>query len=88
MILTNYSGASYDLGSASGAVAVTPSDGADLARGTTKGLYIGGAGNVVVNLSNGDTVTLTAIQVGVIHPISVKRVWATGTTATGIVAVY
>lgn len=88
MILTNYNGVPYDISSASGAVAVTPSDGADLARGATKGLYIGGAGNVAIITSGGDTVTFNGLTIGNIHPISVKRVLATGTTATNIVAVY
>lgn len=88
MILTNGAGATYDVGSATGAVAVTTSDSTDLARGATKALYIGGAGNVAVITSGGDTITFTAITVGSFHPISVKRVLATGTTATNIVAVY
>lgn len=73
---------------ATGAVAVTPSDTVDLARGATKGIYLGGGGNVKVDLANGDSVTFTGLAGGVIHPISAKRVWATGTTATSILAVY
>lgn len=88
MILTTYTGSPYDISSGTGAVAVTPSDSTDLTRGATKGLYIGGAGNVAVITSGGDTVTFNAITIGNVHPISVKRVLATGTTATNIVAVY
>ena len=76
-------------------VAVTPSDTDDLVN-VSRGLYIGGAGNVKVDLFEQDasggtptrtTVTFTALAVGVIHPLRVSRVYSTLTTATGIVAV-
>ena len=70
------------------AVIVTPSDTADLAAGPTKGIYVGGAGNVVAILADGTTATFIALTVGVVHPISVKRVKATSTTATPILALY
>lgn len=71
-----------------GAVAVTPSDTVDLATGATKGIYVGGAGNLKADMANGTTATFNALAVGVLHNLSVKRVYATGTTATVIVAVY
>lgn len=70
------------------AVLVTPNDTVDLADGNTKGLYVGGTGNVAVTMADGNDITFNALSVGTIHPISVKRVKATGTTATNIVAVY
>lgn len=79
---TQYSDSMYP---ADNAVAITPNDGADLAT-TTRAFYIGGAGNVAVILARDSaSVTLTALAVGVVHPLRVKRVLATGTTATGIV---
>lgn len=70
-----------------GGVAVTPNDTTLLAP--TRGLYIGGAGNVTVDFADGTTdVLLTAAIVGTLYPISVIRVKATGTTATAIVAMY
>lgn len=66
---------------------VTPSDSADLAM-TTRGLYVGVAGNVKITLAGGSTVTLTDLASGVVHPLRVSRVWSTDTTATGIVAVW
>lgn len=70
-------------------VAVTPSDTVDLAAGIAKALWIGGAGNVRVIAEN-DTVaiTLTAAAAGQLIPLRVKRVLATGTTATSIVAFF
>lgn len=83
------------------AIAVTPSDTLDVtnaagdgARGYAKGLYIGVTGNVVViaagdntNSGAGTPVTFTAHPVGYI-PLQVRRVKATGTSATNIVALY
>lgn len=69
------------------AAAVTPSDTVDLTT-PTRGIYIGGAGNLKVDTLGGDTVTFNALAVGVIHWIQVKRVYSTGTTATAIVALY
>lgn len=72
----------------SNAATITPSDTLDLTT-PTRGLYIGGAGNVTLDLVDGGTnVLFTALQVGVIHPLRVKRVRLTGTSATGIVGVW
>lgn len=65
------------------AVAVTPSDATQL--GGVRGLYVGGAGDVAVEMQAGTTLTFAATAGGVL-PIKVKRVLATGTTATGIIA--
>ena len=64
---------------------VTPSDVNDLTW-ISRALYIGATGNMQVTTMGGETVTLTGMGVGW-HPLRVTRVWATGTTATGIVAV-
>lgn len=75
-------------GSAKKATAVTPNDTTNLSGGATKGLYLGASGNVVVTMADGTDATFTALASGVIHPISVLKVKATGTTATSILAVY
>lgn len=54
----------------------------------TRALFIGGAGNVKVDTVGGSTVTLNSISGGSIIPVSVTRVYSTGTTATNIVAFY
>ena len=66
--------------------AVTPADGTDLPGGTTRSLLIGAAGNIKVTTAGGETVTV-AVPAGY-NPFAVTRVWATGTTATGIVALW
>ena len=69
------------------AAAVTPSDSVNLI-GEVKSLYIGGAGNVRVLTSNGETVTFSNMQAGSYLLVQVRRVFATNTTATNIVALY
>ena len=66
--------------------AVTPNDGTDLPA-VAKALWIGGAGNVSIIAEN-DTapVTLNSVAAGTMITVRVKRVRATGTTATNIVA--
>lgn len=70
------------------AVVVVPNDASDLVTNPTKGLYLGTGGDVKVTLHGGNTVTFVGLSAGVIHPIAVKRVWATGTNASNILAVY
>lgn len=65
---------------------VTTSDTAVL--GGVRGLYIGGAGNVKVDCEGGGTVTFNGALAGSIIPVRAVRVYATGTTATNIVALY
>lgn len=69
------------------AVEVAPSDSTDLTR-TCRALYIGVAGSVVVNMPDGGTVTFAGLQAGTVLPVRVRRVRATGTTATSIVALF
>lgn len=63
---------------------ITPNDSADLAR-TTRALYVGQTGNVRVTTSAGDTLTLANMQGGVLYPIRIARILATGTTASDLV---
>jgi len=65
--------------------AVTPSDTTEL-RGAA--LYIGGAGNVALANSAGDTVTFTGVLAGSVLPVQFTKVLATGTTATNLVRLY
>lgn len=73
-------------GPASGAGVVTPADGTDLAT-FSRALWIGVAGNVAVTMLEGQTVTFVAVPIGWLD-VRAKRVLATGTTATSIVAVW
>lgn len=67
------------------AAAVVPSNTMDLPQVSL--LYVGVTGDVKVDTAFGATVTFTAHPVGYM-PVQVRRVYATGTTATNIVALY
>lgn len=62
---------------------ITPDDAADL-QNTTRAVIIGGGGDIALVLKNGDTITLPNLVAGVIYPLRVVRVLASGTTATDI----
>lgn len=69
------------------AAAVTRSDTVDIASGPTRALYIGASGTLRVNIG-GATVDFAAVTAGDIIPMVVTRVHLSGTSATGIVALY
>lgn len=72
-------------GSFHAAFAITPSDTVLFTR-PVHGIYVGGAGNVTVLMKSGDVALFTAPPVGSILPVCAKRVNATGTSATALVA--
>ena len=68
-------------------VVVTASDTDDIRAGrVSKGIFVGGAGNIAVLDGGGNAVTITGVVAGSILPIATKRVMSTNTTATNIVA--
>ena len=60
---------------------ITPSDTAPI---NFQSVYIGGAGTITIEKENGDTQVFT-VAAGFILPHTVKKVLATGTTATLLV---
>lgn len=87
-IVDHFSGFGSGLDSpATGILPIAPSDGADLAV-MPRVLMVATVGNVAVVMKDGSTGTLPALQPGVPYPVRVKRVLATGTTATGIVGLF
>jgi hypothetical protein len=84
---------SYQKLQANRAVAVTPSNTANISDSTEAAksgvvLYIGTGGDLKVLTSGGDEVTFINIQDGSFLPVQVLRVFTTGTTATNIVALW
>jgi len=65
---------------------ITPADGSDLPNGACFGINCQVAGNAAVIDYYGNSVTI-ALSVG-FNPYVVTRVKATGTTATGLTALY
>lgn len=68
------------------AKAVTTSNTANLSP-NARALYVGVAGDVKVDVPGSATaVTFVGVAAGTILPVQVQRVYATGTTATNIIA--
>ena len=66
---------------------VTPHNTTELTS-VSRALWVGTGGNVKVTMKGGAEVTFTGVPDGTLLPFRVKIVWSTGTTASGIVAVY
>ncbi len=66
-------------------VEVTPNDAVDLTN-PARAIYVGVTGDMKITPPTGSAYTLVAMAAGVVHPIQAIRIWATGTTATSIVA--
>lgn len=73
-------------------VEVTPADGADLPDGTCVAIWVTGtSGDVCGVMASGRTVTIPVVASegpDGIYPFRFKRIKSTGTTATGIEAIY
>lgn len=64
---------------------VTPDDITDLSV-ASRAVYVGDTGDLTVETVNGDVVTFVNIQGGGIYPLRVRRILATGTTASNLLA--
>jgi hypothetical protein len=62
---------------------VTPDDAADLPV-ASRGVNVAGSGSLRITTVGGDTGTIHVVA-GIVFPVRATRIWATGTTATGIV---
>ena len=54
----------------------------------TRGIYVGGAGDIKLTTKNNKTVTFVAVPVGVILPVRAKIIFSTDTTATYMIGLY
>jgi hypothetical protein len=69
-------------------LAVTPTDATALPGGICRGVFVGTGGNITGVTPSGATVVLTAVPANTVVPIDLSQIGATGTTATGILALY
>lgn len=69
------------------AAAVTPSNTTNLPV-SAKAIMVGANGTLKVDLTGVGTGVTIQVIAGYLYPINVKRVYATGTSATGIIALY
>jgi hypothetical protein len=63
-------------------VAITPND--STVFPATRGVYVGITGDLHVTLSSGVDAVFVGLAAGLVHPLSVIRVYATSTTADSI----
>lgn len=77
-----------DTVAAKAAVAITPNDSTNLPRVPCRSIYVGAGGDVKVDMVGGGTVTFTSVLAGTILPIQAVRVYATGSTASAMLALY
>ena len=69
--------------SAKAAFAIVPSDTVNFS-GPVRGIYVGGAGNIAMFMTDGTSALFVGVTAGSILPIECYRVNATGTTATAL----
>lgn len=69
------------------AVTITPNDAIDLAV-MPRAIYVGQSGDISVRFSGGQVVLFANAQAGSFLPVRAIGVNATGTTATGLVALW
>lgn len=74
--------------SAADAQVVAPNDGADLPDGPCIALYVGVGGNIRIITAMNTDVTFVGVGSSGLLPVRAKKVFATGTTATNIIALY
>ena len=77
----------YASGTYLDASAITPNDSQNLSK-PISGFCVTVAGDVRLITAAGNDVTITCSQAGIIYPIAATKIFATATTATGIVGVH
>lgn len=70
-----------------GALTVTKSDSTVFAA-ETRGVYVGGTGDVAVTMFDKTTVVFKSVPDGALLPIAVTQILSTNTTATNMLALF
>ena len=86
---SSYFGGSLDVSSpGTRAEPIVTSDTVDMSE-SPRSIYVGGAGDVKMNgLNGGSAVTFKNVPAGSLIPFRPNRIYATGTTATLMLAIY
>jgi hypothetical protein len=87
MVDRSFSSALISQAPSAGYFAITKSDTVDFGF-VVRGIYVGGAGDVVAVMEDNTRCTFVAVPAGVLLPILARRVHSTGTSATNMVGLY
>jgi hypothetical protein len=68
--------------SANKCAAVTPNDAVDDPKGVFRGIHCNASGNATVLFDGDDTSQTLTLVAGLLYPYRIRRVFATGLTAT------
>jgi hypothetical protein len=68
-----------------GAIAISYGGGDQIVTVAARAIYVSTAGNLAVDMVNGDTVTFTGLLVGMVYPIAVSKIYQAGSTAAGLI---
>jgi hypothetical protein len=68
-----------------GAVAIDYAGADQTLSGVPRGVYIGTAGHLKVDLANGTTATFSNLVAGATYSIAITKIYQTGSTAAGLV---
>ena len=74
--------------SATGSVSVDVSAADQEFGRTTRGFFVGGAGDLAVTMKEGNNQTFAGVAAGTVLPIQATAALNTGTTATNVVALF
>lgn len=77
-----------ELRSIVGGVTINIAGGDQTFARTTRGIYVGGSGDLAVEFEDGTQLTFVDVAAGIIHPIAAAKVLQSGTDATSLVAVW
>lgn len=66
---------------------VTPSDAASLQQ-VTRAVYVGNGGTLAAEMASGAQVSLANVPGGALLPLRLRAIRSTGTTASGLVALW
>lgn len=67
-------------------VAISPNDSADNVPALTRGIIVSVGGDIKATWADGTTTTISAVPAMVLGLAGCARIWATGTTASGLIA--
>lgn len=70
----------------SGAKNITPNDVLEYKH--VRGIYLGNSGDLHVSMRNEDDVIFRNLIAGICHPLCIRKVWETGTTASNIILLF